>query len=309
MNFTRLAYLASYFLKAKTGRKQPILAGIKLTHRCTLRCGQCPYWRRESADLSWEQLTSLFPRLYRDGIRIVILEGGEPLLWRDGERTLQDVVDLAKRYFYTVGVTTNGTLPLEVAADAIWVSIDGLQETHDRLRGPSFERIMGNIAVANQKWIKANPDANNQPRIFANITINRYNVQEIPELVRFLCDKVRGITIQFFYPYAESDDMTCSWEDRSWVLEQLQQLKQEGLPVMDSLAALEVLKNNNWSCEHWMMANVDPDGSYTQGCYLKNRTDSPACHWCGFAAHTEISLAYQLNVAAVRAGRDILGIF
>jgi hypothetical protein len=41
-----------------------------------------------------------------------------------------------------------------------------------------------------------------------------------------------------------------------------------------------------------MIASVDPSGSLTQGCYVKNRGEI-ACEQCGFSAHTEISLAYR----------------
>lgn len=297
MKFNQVAYLGKYYIKAKLGTKGPILCGIKLTHRCTLHCIACPYWRRPGQDLSWQQLTELFPRLFDLGVRVVILEGGEPLLWKDGKHTVEDVVRLAKKYFFTVGVTTNGTLPINTGADVVWVSIDGLRSTHESLRGQGFDRIMDNLSKAGDN------------RVFANITINRTNVKEIPELVTFLADKVQGVTIQFFYPYPETEDITCSAEQRIWVLDQLISLKGQGFKVLDSVAALEALKVNAWHCEDWMMANVDPDGTYTQGCYLKNRTDSPSCEWCGFAAHTEISLAYQLNLAAIFAGQRILGIF
>jgi len=59
-----------------------------------------------------------------------------------------------------------------------------------------------------------------------------------------------------------------------------------------------------------MLCNVEPDGTYNHGCYLKNRTpEVNPCHLCGFASHTEISLAYQLRWGAIRAGKEILDIF
>jgi MoaA/NifB/PqqE/SkfB family radical SAM enzyme len=299
VNLSRVGYLAQYYIRARfLNDKRPILSGIKLTHRCTLKCRQCPYWQRPVPDLGRHQLREILPRLYERGIRIVILEGGEPLLWRDGDRTIHDVVAEARKYFYCVGVTTNGTLPLDVKTDIIWVSIDGLRDTHDTLRGKSFDRIVTHIKESTH------------PKIFANITINRINRPEITELVRFLAPLVKGITIQFFYPYPESEDLALTWAERAAVLERLIELKKEGFPLTDSVLALNALKDNRWRCEPWMIANVEPDGTFNQGCYLKNRTpdDSP-CTLCGFAAHTEISLAYQLHWEAIMAGKDILNIF
>lgn len=299
MNLSRIAYLAKYYAGAKFfNNKPPILAGMKLTHRCTLKCRQCPYWQRPVPDLRWVQVKEILPDLFRRGIRILILEGGEPLLWRDRDKGINDIVSEAQKYFYCVGVTTNGTLPLNVSTDIIWVSIDGLRETHDSLRGKSFKKIIENIKNSVH------------PKIYANITINRLNRGEIPELVRFLAPVVKGITVQFFYPYPESEDLLLTWQERVEILDELINLKKEGLPVSDSVPALEALKENKWSCEPWMIANVEPDGTYNQGCYLKNRTvDDNPCTLCGFAAHTEISMAYQLNFRAIMAGKEILGIF
>lgn len=299
MKVSRVLYLAQYYARARFLRdKRPILAGIKLTHRCTLQCRQCPYWQRPVPDLAWERITDILPEIYRRGVRIVILEGGEPLLWKDGQRGINDVVREAKKYFFCTGVTTNGTLPLDLAADVVWVSIDGLRETHDRLRGRSFDRIMDNIK------------SSSHPKIFANITINKLNQQEIPHLVRFLTPLVKGITIQFFYPYPESEDLLLTWPERARVLDRLIELKREGYPLTDSILALRTLQDNSWVCEPWMIANVEPDGIFNQGCYLKNRTvDDNPCRFCGFAAHTEISLAYQLHWSAIMSGKEILGIF
>lgn len=216
-------------------------------------------------------------------------------MWRDGEKTLQDVVDVARNLFFSVGVTTNGTFPLEVNSDVLWVSIDGLQTTHDRLRGESFEQAMANI------------EASTHPRIFAHLTINVLNWQEIPELVRFLASKVRGVTIQFHYPYektADEDPLFLPAKQRRDVLDTLIALKEERLPVLDSRCCLEALKENRWHCHSWMIASVDPDGTMTRGCYVKNRGNI-SCQHCGFAAHTEISLAYDGHLEAIFVGKTI----
>lgn len=299
MKLTQVTYLVSYYLKSRfLGQKNPILGGIKVTHRCTLKCRQCPYWQRPAEEMGFSQVVEVMDRMYRDGVRILIFEGGEPLLWRDGDHSIHDLIREAKKLFPSVGVTTNGTLPLDVETDVIWVSIDGLEETHDALRGQSFQKIIQHITQSRH------------PKIFANITISKDNVEEIPELVKFLAPLVKGITIQFFYPYLESENLWVPWEQRRWVLERLIELKNAGYPVTDSVTALRALMDNNWRCEPWMLCNVEPDGIYNHGCYLKNRTpETNPCQLCGFAAHTEISLAYQFRWGAVMAGKKILDIF
>lgn len=233
--------------------------------------------------------------LFEWGVRILIIEGGEPFLWRDGPHDLRDVVREARKLFFSVGVTTNGTFPIEVDADTVWVSIDGLKETHNRIRSESFDRAITNI------------EASSHPKIYAHVTINALNWQEIPELIEFLSPKVKGITIQFHYPYegdAADDELLLPFNYRREVLDKLIGLKKQGLPVADSYSCLKALKDNRWKCQPWMIASVDPDGNMTRGCYVKDRGPI-SCEHCGFAAHTEISLAYNWSLEAILVGRKI----
>jgi MoaA/NifB/PqqE/SkfB family radical SAM enzyme len=286
-------YLFSYYLDSLRGRKKPLLGSLKLTHECNLACAQCPFRKRAIPPLSFPQARSAMQSLHDLGVRILIIEGGEPFLWQDGEYTLQNVVAEARQHFFSIGVTTNGTFPIAVDSDNVWVSIDGLQETHDRLRGKSFERIMANLATTSH------------PRVYAHTTINSVNWREVPDLVRYLSAKVKGITIQFHYPFQEVDEkLFLSFDKRKQVLDELIALKRQGFPLANSYATLRALKDNRWKCQPWMIASVDPSGKLTQGCYVKNRGDI-ACDQCGFSAHTEISLAYGWRLGPIWTGRKI----
>ena len=56
--------------------------------------------------------------------------------------TLEDAVIEAKRLgFFHVHVYTNGTLGLEISADFIWVSMDGLPGTFELRRGNHFHQV------------------------------------------------------------------------------------------------------------------------------------------------------------------------
>jgi len=288
-----------YFLKHNLetrllNHRKPLLAGFKLTNRCNLRCRACPFWQMADDDIPYQVAVENMNTLFRAGVRLLIFEGGEPTIWRDGNKQFEDLVSIAKKKFFCTGVTTNGITSIETETDTVWVSVDGLRETHNYNRGNSFDRVMANIA------------ASPHPKILANITINRVNCREIPELVRFLEGKVKGVTIQFYYPYEGTEDLWVDTEDRVWVLDELMRLKREGLSVLDSYVTLEALKENRWRCHSWLIANAEPDGRINYGCYLKNRADI-SCAKCGFAAHTEISKAYDWSWQAIRAGSKIFG--
>lgn len=293
--FKRNSYFLSYYLRSLFGQKRPLLGGIKLTHKCNLTCDHCPFWKKAKDSLSFDQAVSAMKTLHKRGVRILIFEGGEPFLWKDGDYDIRDIVKEARKLFFSIGITTNGTFPLEADADIIWVSIDGLKETHDKLRCGSYNNVITNIK------------ASSHPRIYAHTTINSVNWKEIPELVQFLNNKVKGITIQFHYPYEEGEkDLSLSLNERQKVLDDLIKMKKQGLPVANSYACLKALKNNQWKCHPWMIASVEPDGKITHGCYVKNR-GKIACDKCGFSAHTEISLAYSGVLESIRLGNKIFG--
>jgi MoaA/NifB/PqqE/SkfB family radical SAM enzyme len=274
-------------------QKKPFLASYKLTYRCNLTCMQCPFRRLESVEPSFEKVSSTIDELYARGSRIIIFEGGEPMLWQDGTKTIADVVVYARQRFLCSGMTTNGTLPLEVPTDVLWVSVDGFEETHNRLRGGDvFTRVLENIRRSSH------------PRIYAHITINNQNADEIPELVRFLSSLVKGITVQFYYPYQQRYNLFLDLGKRATLIQELIRLKQEGYPLMNSIPALQALASCRWRCADWLVDNANPDGSLHHGCYLKGRGDIN-CAVCGFSPHTEMSLAWQGNLAAIRAGLEI----
>ena len=274
-------------------RDKPLLASFKLTYRCNLSCQQCPFYSIQAEELSYGEVVEIFDRLHERGNRLIVLEGGEPMLWKDGEYSIHDVVAEARKRFFSVGMTTNGTFTLDVSVDTLWVSLDGLEKTHNELRGASiFGKIMENISNSNH------------PRLFAHITINSINADEIPALIRFLQSKVKGMTVQFYYPYNQRDELFLDFDRREQLLVEIIKMKKAGYPVLNSYAALKALKRNTWRCDDRLIDNANPDGTITQGCYLKNRADID-CSKCGFSPHTEISFACQANPQSILAGQRI----
>lgn len=284
-----------YFLKHNIksrlfGIKQPLLASFKITYRCTLKCRSCPFWKMEPLSISYQQAMEIMDEFYQQGVRLLIFEGGEPFVWRDENYRLEDLVRYARNKFFRVGITTNGTLPIETSADVVWISIDGMKTTHEQNRGECFDKIISNIT------------ASSHSQLLAHITINRLNYQEIPELIEFLSDRVKGVTIQFYYPFPNSDDLWLPETERIEVLDRLIQLKSQGSAIYNSSSTLEGLKRNTWRCHDWLIANAEPDGKINIGCYLKDRADI-SCEKCGFAAHTEIAKAYDWNLGAILVGQ------
>jgi MoaA/NifB/PqqE/SkfB family radical SAM enzyme len=226
------------------------------------------------------------------GARILILEGGEPLLWSDGQRSIRDVVTAAKNLFPCVCLTTNGTIPWgDLPLDRVWVSLDGPPSVHNAIRGEGvFERVRTNLK------------REGKGRTFVSTTINASNINAIPELLYMLRGLVEGVTIQFYFPYGGlPDPLFIPPPERRSILEELIRLKRWGYPVANSFSSLRELKKERWTCEDRLLVNAEPDGSLFHGCYLKNRGTSD-CSLCGFTAHNEISLAFQGRVQPILTG-------
>ncbi len=288
--------LAGFFFQRKILRRSPpLLASFKITYRCNLTCRACPFHLHandEESHMTWNQAIATLDALKRLGTRIVIFEGGEPLLWRDGTHCLHDLVLYAKKHFLRVAVTTNGTRPLDVPADTLWVSLDGLRETHNALRSDSFDRVWSNIKDTKH------------PRVFIHCTLNRCNWREIEHLAALVgqTPSLKGMTVQFFYPYHQGEEDLClSQGERRAAIEKLLELKKFGLPVLNSVGTLKSMIDNHWSCHDDILVNVDPDGTVTKGCYVKNRGNIN-CDACGFTPVAEASGALDLMPGSMVAG-------
>ena len=298
--FFQISYFVFFRIKKTIFKnfRKPLLAGIKLTNICNLKCLHCPFWRsNKKQSLTWKEIKTVLKKLYDDGVRIAIFEGGEPLLWKDPSenKNINDVIELSKKYFFLAAVTTNGTLDFSgIRSEIIFISLDGLEAAHNNIRGDVFNIIINNIKKNNEL-----------KKIIINITISKINLGDVVLLIKFLQGMVFGITIQFFYPYEGVENLSLNSIEKEEIINDIIKLKKEGYKILDSTAALKKMIRNNWKCEDYLVASIDPDGKINYGCYLKNRVKSISCENCGFLAHCEISLSFQLNTDALIAAKKI----
>ena len=118
--------------------RAPMFCGHKLTYNCNLRCKMCPFWKRHSPDSSIAQEKAILRQIYNSGVTGIAFEGGEPLLRKD----LAEILAFSYSLPLHTSLITNGTL-LKSRIDEIspyingvvYVSLDGLEKTHDAIRG------------------------------------------------------------------------------------------------------------------------------------------------------------------------------
>ena len=153
-----LPYLAKWYVNAKFfGKHRPLQTVLFISDECNLRCKHCYVYSREKPVVkSYEQIRDDLQYSYNLGSRFVDFEGGEPMIWHDGEKNINDLIALAKEIgFFSTTITTNAQLPLnECKAHSIWVSMDGVGEYHEMIRGKgTWAKLEKNIAEARAQEI------------------------------------------------------------------------------------------------------------------------------------------------------------
>jgi len=201
--------------KLLPSRIQPLSAHIKLTENCQAKCISCDYWKTRWADIiTTERAIELLNEIYDCGIHSLRLTGGEPLLRKD----LFEVLDKGNASrFQRIILQTNGLalkkLHKEVNASPITdvaVSIDGLKQTNDIIRGIRgyFDLGMEGLALLKGK------------RLAISVTLNKMSAGELDELAERAVAVGAHLefnilsTSLFFLEHA---DLTTMWPDRNEV--------------------------------------------------------------------------------------------
>jgi MoaA/NifB/PqqE/SkfB family radical SAM enzyme len=120
---------------------RPHAGHLIVTYRCNLKCTGCGSWKvKDHNDLSVLEWHNIFRQLR--SLDLVKILGGEPFVRKDIVPILEGVRDIIDPYI--LQLTTNGMLtkPLVEAIHAVaWpglqlrISVDGLPNTHDKMRG------------------------------------------------------------------------------------------------------------------------------------------------------------------------------
>ena len=283
----QILYGIKYVIDYQIFKKNtPLIAGLTLTSKCNLHCRHCRVSNTGRENLSFKDSIAILNSFYKEGGRSIYFQGGEPLMWHDGEHSLEDLVKQALEIGYlTTVIYTNGTIPIETSADTVFISVDGLQKTHDFLRGKSFERIMENIFESIH------------PSMFINYTINNYNKNEIEEFCGFI-DKIHQIRGIFFYihtPYYGYDDLYIEPAGRNEILNKLLDYKKK-YKILNSKAGLNSALNNDWR-RPLNICRVYEKGKMHECCSFPG--DPELCKNCGYLSYAEIDQTLKLKPSAI----------
>ncbi len=267
-------------------RPEPLIFGIALTDRCNLGCRGCHVSNTGRPDITWDRLVDTMQNAWGRGFRELYFSGGEPMLWRDGERALENAIREAKRIgFFHVHVYTNGTFGLDTPADLIWVSMDGLPGTFEKRRGNYFDQI--ECAVRQDQ----------HPKVAVIYVIDSNTADGIEPFLRWVQESkfpVVGVMFYFHTPYYGRDELFLTAEQRAPIIDRLLGCIRAGLPVINSRAGLLALKSGKWPRRVPLAHVVDIDGEY-----VCCRASDDICADCGYAACTELTEFQRMRPSAL----------
>jgi len=164
---------------------------LQITDRCNLRCKHCYIGDNIFSELSVKQIKTVLREFEAmQGLRVMIT-GGEPLM----HGSFQEINAMLPGFFVRKVLFTNGLLLDQsllkiLNVDEIQISIDGLEDAHDALRGKgtfkkalhAAEQAVGSgfeVSVATMVHNKNLGDFDKMKRIFGKMGIKDWTV-DIP---------------------------------------------------------------------------------------------------------------------------------
>ena len=194
--FSRASYLPRVWLGSQISAKflptsiRPLSAHVKLTENCQAKCISCNYWQTRWDDrIDTTRAVELVNEIAAVGIHSLRFTGGEPLLRKDFFEILRRADTSA---FKRIIVQTNGLLLKKLHKEInespitdVAVSIDGLKETNDLIRGIRgyFDLGLEGIRLLRGK------------RAVLSVTLNRMSAGELEKLA----EVARGVGAKIEY--------------------------------------------------------------------------------------------------------------
>ncbi len=163
---------------------------LQITDRCNLRCRHC--YIEDDVNTQHELSPSQVKRILHEfeemqGLRVLIT-GGEPLLHSRFEEINKMFPEFSvRKVLFTNGTLLNEKILKNLNVDEIQISIDGLDNAHDLLRGKgTFKTAMGvvkrsidsgfEVSISTMVHSKNLEDFNEMERLFKNTGIKDWTV-------------------------------------------------------------------------------------------------------------------------------------
>ena len=187
-----------------------------LTYRCNSRCSHCFIWRRppQEKELTLQEYREVFRTSVGKAVSSLSISGGEPFMRVDAEAVLRSVpsnIPLLVGTNALLGKRIERILERirAVRPIAVQISIDGIGDTHDRIRGVpgNFDKAVSLLEWCELEGIPAT----------VSFTLGSGNYQDLLEVERLVASKSAHFTFRpvnrgEFYGNLHTDFQASSFE-------------------------------------------------------------------------------------------------
>ncbi|MBN2208702.1 MAG: radical SAM protein [Candidatus Coatesbacteria bacterium] len=267
-----------YHVRDRVGTIRPCKLRLAITSRCNARCSMCDAWRkpleREMSLKDYERVFNVSAS-FLSKIKHVSLTGGEPTLRDD----LVDVVRLVTRRLpgASVNINTNALLGERVERMTremlsfrdqmmVIVSLDGLGDVHDKVRGVpgAFERADSAVAALLSLSKEQRPK---RLKVEINHTATDESCEQYEPLLNYCAKK--GIDLNLIVPMSgviyrkESDATALGSEKAAELAAVLRRRQSHGYEVKRAII-LDVLEGKGRQFDCWagrLVVFIDADGT------------------------------------------------
>jgi MoaA/NifB/PqqE/SkfB family radical SAM enzyme len=269
-------------------RKDPLVGSIILTDKCNLSCSHCAVNNITAVVYPYSQIKSEMLQMYAAGVRILLFYGGEPFLWKDQGLTVRDLVKEAKQIgFVLVNIVTNGSFSLDLPeADLILVSVDGARETHNQIRGNTYDLILENINKAT---------SDNICLYMAINQINKSDIEDVCKLTKRF-ENVKAVSFNFHTPYPGTEYLKLTAGEKQNCCDLISNLIKEGYPVLNLKSAFPYIVKNTFRTPCYQCIIMENGRKWVCGRCIDIKG---LCRECGFFFAAEYSLVFQGNFKVI----------
>lgn len=294
----QMCYLGWWFVGAKFfGKKKPLQSVIFISDRCNLQCKHCCVYNiKDPISKTMAQIEEELRYCYAQGSRFVDFEGGEPFLWKEGDKDINDLIRLAKKIgFFSCTITTNAQKPFHSdEANSIWVSLDGAGEYHDRVRGEGvFARLEKNVAGCGHKAVTA------------NMAINTLNWESVAQTIEYVeaNPAFKSISFSFHTPFPGTEHLALDMEKRARIVDLIISYKKKGYHIMNSKVGLRKMKKMDFKPQCWVTNFIYTDGTRKAQC--AGNEYPGVCEQCGFGMAGEMNAVFNFHPETIVAGLSL----
>ena len=289
----RIVYYIYWGIQTGIRKKRiPLNSSIILTDKCNLSCKHCTVAHLGYKPLNLVKVHSDLKQLYSTGSRMLVITGGEPMLWNDTKgNNIEDVVCMAKKIgFFRVVICTNGTLQLKSKADYLWVSLDGYKEEHNTIRGSIYNKVINNITNSSHKGI------------YINFTISRNNYNTFFNAAEKILSipGIKGILFHLYTKYIGGDEsLTLDSIIRKKVFNNLTAFKHKHpVTTFNTFAGIRALLKDNWERPTWASVTIN-QGNISECCCRDGIYDKNVCRNCGCSPAVETWVLQSFKLTAI----------